>query len=112
MATMIPSRYDESTRSAAEKRLFDRLARDPDTEGWVVLHSLGLSERQGRPYGEIDFVVLVPGERDPVPGGKGRPGPVRGRSVDRPGPNGSHAHDAAGAPSSRRAKECSRSERR
>lgn len=58
---MIPSRYDESTRSAAEKGLFDRLARDPDTEGWVVLHSLGLSERQGRPYGEIDFVVLVPG---------------------------------------------------
>lgn len=58
---MIPAHYDESTRSAAERRLFDRLARDPDTEGWVVLHSLGLSERQGQPYGEIDFVVLVPG---------------------------------------------------
>lgn len=61
MATMIPPQYDESTQSAAEKRLFDQLARDPDTHGWVVLHSLGLSERQGRPYGEIDFVVLVPG---------------------------------------------------
>ena len=61
MATMIPARYDESTRSAAERRLFDRLARDPDTEGWVVLHSLGLSRRADQPYGEIDFVVLVPG---------------------------------------------------
>lgn len=61
MAQMIPPTYDESTRSSAERRLFDRLQRDPDTEGWVVLHSLGLSERAGQPYGEIDFVILVPG---------------------------------------------------
>ena len=27
---------------------------------WFVLHSLGLSKRKGGPYGEIDFVVLVP----------------------------------------------------
>lgn len=61
MAQMVPPTYDESTRSSAERRLFERLQRDPDTEGWVVLHSLGLSERSGRPYGEIDFVVIVPG---------------------------------------------------
>ena len=61
MAKMIPPRYDESTRSSAERRLFDRLACDPATEGWVVLHSLGLSRREDQPYGEIDFVVLVPG---------------------------------------------------
>lgn len=61
MAKMLPPQYDESTRSSAERRLFDRLKSDPATENWIVLHSLGLSERAGKPYGEIDFVVIVPG---------------------------------------------------
>src|SRR5215212_3210083 len=58
---MIPSYYDERTRSNAERRVFDLLKTDPDTDTWVVLHSLGLTARAGKPYGEIDFVVLVPG---------------------------------------------------
>jgi nuclease-like protein len=59
MARMIPPRY-ESTASAAEKRVFHLLEGDPATSDWFVLHSLGLSRRGSGPYGEIDFVVLVP----------------------------------------------------
>jgi len=57
---MIPPQYDDSTSSSAEKRLFNLFKNDPDTESWIVLHSLGLSRRSRKPYGEIDFVVLVP----------------------------------------------------
>ena len=62
MAKMIPARIDDSVLSSAEKRVFDLLDTDPDTSGWTVLHSLGLSRRRVGPYGEIDFVVVVPGE--------------------------------------------------
>ena len=61
MATMIPPQYDAKTRSNAEKRIFDLLKNDPDTESWIALHSLGLSARADKPYGEIDFVVIIPG---------------------------------------------------
>lgn len=60
MARMIPPQYDNSTSSSAEKRLFNLFKNDPDTESWIILHSLGLSRRSKKPYGEIDFVVLVP----------------------------------------------------
>lgn len=60
MAKMIPPSIDSSTPSSAERRLFNLLKNDPDTGGWTVLHSLGLAHRQGKPYGEIDFVVIVP----------------------------------------------------
>lgn len=60
MATMIPPEFDEHTTSSAERRLFHLLQHDPDTRDWVVLHSLGLSSRQNGPFGEIDFVVLMP----------------------------------------------------
>ncbi len=59
MARMIPPRY-EGTASAAEKRVFHLLEGDPATSEWFILHSLGLSKRGSGPYGEIDFVVLVP----------------------------------------------------
>ena len=62
MAMMIPSRVDEDLPSSAERRIFNLLKRDPDTEDWVVLHSLGLARRGTQPFGEIDFVVLIPGE--------------------------------------------------
>ncbi len=58
---MLPARYDASTSSGAERRLFDLLKQDPEMSDWIVLHSLGLSRRGKKPYGEIDFVVLVPG---------------------------------------------------
>jgi hypothetical protein len=60
MARMIPPQYDPSTVSAGEKRVFHLLETDPRTGEWIVLHSLGLSRRREGPYGEIDFVVLVP----------------------------------------------------
>lgn len=60
MARMLPPRIHQDTPSS-ERRIFDRLRLDPATEGWTVLHSLGLSHRGHRPFGEIDFVVLVPG---------------------------------------------------
>lgn len=60
MATMIPARIAEDAPNS-ERRIFDLLRSDPDTRGWTVLHSLGLAHRGNKPYGEIDFVVLVPG---------------------------------------------------
>ena len=62
MAKMLPAQFDASTVSAAERRLFDLLKNDPDTKDWIVLHSLGLTRRGNKPYGEIDFVVLIPAE--------------------------------------------------
>ena len=62
MARMIPALIDDSTVSSAERRVFHLLATDPDTNGWTVLHSLGLARRSTGPYGEIDFVVIIPRE--------------------------------------------------
>ena len=59
---MIPAQIDEAVESSAERRIFDLLEHDPDTAGWTVIHSLGLARRPTGPYGEIDFVVIVPGE--------------------------------------------------
>ena len=60
MAKMIPAWID--SESTAENRVFDLLASDPATKDWTVLHSLGLSRTAKWPYGEIDFVVIVPHE--------------------------------------------------
>jgi hypothetical protein len=60
MAKMIPAQFDGSTASAAERKIFELLKSDPDTSDWIVLHSLGLARRGTKPYGEIDFVVLIP----------------------------------------------------
>ncbi len=62
MARMIPARIDDGVESSAERRVFNLLDTDPDTNGWTVLHSLGLARRRTGPFGEIDFVVIVPGE--------------------------------------------------
>lgn len=60
MATMIPAVYSESTSSNAEKKVFNWLQKDRNTEKWIVLHSLNLSVDTRRRYGEIDFVALIP----------------------------------------------------
>jgi hypothetical protein len=61
MAKMIPSEFDGATASAAERRFFELLKHDPETADWTVLHSLGLARRGKKPFGEIDFVVAIPG---------------------------------------------------
>jgi hypothetical protein len=60
MAKMIPPQYDPATPSAAEKRIFHIFENDPGTSQWIVFHSVGLAKRASGPYGEIDFVVLIP----------------------------------------------------
>ena len=62
VARMIPSQIDPTVQSSGERRVFDLLASDADTDGWTVLHSLGLARTERHPYGEIDFVVILPGE--------------------------------------------------
>lgn len=58
---MLPSRISSDVTSSAEKKVFDWLCNDPCTDGWIVLHSLGLSHHETLLFGEIDFVVLAPG---------------------------------------------------
>lgn len=62
MARMIPARIDDAVDSSAERRIFDLLQMDPGARDWIVLHSLGLARRRTGPFGEIDFVVIIPGE--------------------------------------------------
>ena len=59
MARMIPPYC--LRQSAAELEMFERFRDEPGTESWTVLHSQGLARRGEAPYGEIDFVVLIPG---------------------------------------------------
>ena len=60
MAKMIPNWIGDAPFS--ERSVFDLLRDDPDTADWTVLHSVMLSERGEKPFGEIDFVVIIPGE--------------------------------------------------
>ncbi len=58
---MIPPRVPEGT-PMSERKIFEKLALDPDTKDWTVLHSLALKKTNIGPYGEIDLVILVPGK--------------------------------------------------
>lgn len=60
MAIMIPSVISPDVSSSAERRIFDWFQNAPHTEGWIVLHSLGISTHNRVIYGETDFFVLVP----------------------------------------------------
>ena len=62
MAKMIPARINNDRVSASERRVFGLLENDPATTDWTVLHSLGIARRPTGPYGEIDFVTIIPGE--------------------------------------------------
>lgn len=62
MAKMIPARIEDSNVSAGERKVFDLLKTDGKTTDWTVLHSLGLARRSTGPFGEIDFVVIIPKE--------------------------------------------------
>ena len=62
MANMIPPQIDNDRVSASERRIFGLLDADPAAEDWTVLHSLGVARRETGPFGEIDFVVIIPGQ--------------------------------------------------
>ena len=62
MARMIPAQIYEGTVSNAERRIFGLLEEDSGTKDWTVLHSLNLARRSSGPYGEIDFVAIIPNE--------------------------------------------------
>ncbi|MEU8179737.1 NERD domain-containing protein [Micromonospora sp. NPDC049047] len=57
---MIPPLIREDS-APGERLVFQRLASDPVTENWVVLHSQDLAEHVRQVQGEADFVVIVPG---------------------------------------------------
>ena len=60
MTKMVPSVVNPQTQSAAEKRLFDLIRRSLNND-WVALHSLALMpETRGRPWTEVDFVLIGP----------------------------------------------------
>jgi len=60
MARMIPSDISPEVKSSAERKIFRWFKDDPGTEGWIVLHSLGIANHKTVIYGEIDFVVIAP----------------------------------------------------
>ena len=59
MARMIPAECGVFT-PVGEKELFNKLKLDPNTESWVVLHSLDLKKHISKIEGELDMVILVP----------------------------------------------------
>lgn len=61
MAIMIPSVISPEVNSSAERRVFEWFQNAPQTDDWIVLHSLGISTHNKVIYGETDFFVLAPG---------------------------------------------------
>ncbi len=43
-----------------EKAIYAALQQSRDTEGWIILHSLGIADHVRQVEGEADFVVIVP----------------------------------------------------
>lgn len=62
MARMIPSTIGRDTGSPGEHEVFNRLRDDPATQDWTVLHSFDLPRHRTQVRGEVDFVILIPGE--------------------------------------------------
>ena len=60
MSRMIPQFLSPEVKSSAERKVFAWFRDAPDTDGWVVLHSLGIASHRSLIYGEIDFLILAP----------------------------------------------------
>lgn len=56
---MYPPEVPERNPSAAEKRVFGMLQEGLGGD-WAVIHSLGLAGHPGKPWAEIDFVLVGP----------------------------------------------------
>ena len=61
MALMLPSAISPDIKSNAEKRIFEWFKDATDTDNWIVLHSLGISNHCKVIHGETDFLALIPG---------------------------------------------------
>lgn len=59
MARMMPA-YCPDAAPPGEKMLYSALASSPDTDDWIVLHSLGIADHVRQVEGEADFVIIVP----------------------------------------------------
>lgn len=60
MAILIPNTLPIDAPDS-EKRVFNTLKSDKNSDELIVFHSIGLSQRgRKKPYGEIDFVILIP----------------------------------------------------
>jgi hypothetical protein len=57
---MIPKLLSPEIKSNAERKIFSWFRDAPDTDDWVVLHSLGIANHRNLIYGEVDFLVLAP----------------------------------------------------
>lgn len=60
MTRMIPTTVHSSTRSGAERRLFELIRDATGTSDWVCIHSLGLAQHVRKRRGEIDFAIVTP----------------------------------------------------
>jgi hypothetical protein len=61
MALMIPNNYPPET-APGERFVFESLRNDSQADGWIVLHSLHISNHVSQSMGEADFVVIIPGQ--------------------------------------------------
>lgn len=61
MAIMIPGILSPDIKSKAEIHIFEWFKNSPQTDGWIILHSLGISTHQRVIHGETDFLVIAPG---------------------------------------------------
>lgn len=60
MSRMIPPVIPDSCPSLGEKEIFSQLRDDPNTNNWIVLHSLDIAQHVRQLSGEADFVIIVP----------------------------------------------------
>lgn len=56
---MIPPFFPEDS-APGEQAVYRALATSPDTDDWIVLHSLNIAEHVRTPEGEADFVIIAP----------------------------------------------------
>lgn len=61
MARILPTYISTTCKSTGERMIFDILKNADFAKDWIVLHSLNLSQHSRRLYGEIDFLILIPG---------------------------------------------------
>lgn len=57
---MIPPVVHNQCTSPGERFLFSRIAGDPATKDWIVLHSLDIANHVRQVSGEADFVIIIP----------------------------------------------------